>query len=360
MKSCIFFIFLTTIFFFSAPTLAEDKNWTDRLSLKGDVRLRYEGIDEKGESNRDRMRIRARIGLDAEIQENMKFVFRLATGGENPVSTNQTLDGSFSTKDIGVDLAYVDWRVNDVVSINAGKMKNPMFRAGSAPLIWDGDLNPEGIAANFRSGMFFGTIAAFSVDERAGESDSLLYSTQAGVKLDLGDVGKLTTGLSYFAYTNTIGYEPFYKAKPRGNSVNEDGDGYIYGYKNIEFFGQFDTEVMEWPLKLYFQYTKNNEVSVEDTAYSFGATLGSLKKKGDMQFVWLYQDIEADALIAAFNDSDFGGGGTDSKGHLLRAKYGFSKKVALGGTFLFNEIDRFQGTKHGYNRVQIDLEFKFN
>ena len=95
MKSCIFFIFLTTIFFFSAPTLAEDKNWTDRLSLKGDVRLRYEGIDEKGESNRDRMRIRARIGLDAEIQENMKFVFRLATGGENPVSTNQTLDGSF-------------------------------------------------------------------------------------------------------------------------------------------------------------------------------------------------------------------------------------------------------------------------
>jgi|TARA_B110000444_G_scaffold36017_1_gene31543 hypothetical protein len=348
------------IFCFSAPVIANDESWTDRLAFKSDLRLRYEGIEEEGERNRDRMRIRARIGLDAKIQEDLSFVFRLATGGDNPVSTNQTLDGSFSTKDIGVDLAYVDWQVNDVIAINAGKMKNPMFRAGSAPMIWDGDLNPEGIAAKFGSGMLFGAIAAFSVDERSTEGDSLLYAMQAGAKVGLGDASKLTVGLSYFTYTNTIGYEPFYKAKPRGNSVEGDGDAYIYGYKNIEIFGQFDTEVMDWPLRLYVQYTKNNEVSVEDTAYSFGATLGSVKKKGDMQFVWIYQDIQADALIAAFNDSDFGGGGTDSKGHLLRTKYGFSKKVALGGTFFLNQIDRFQGTEHDYNRVQIDLEFKFN
>ena len=166
-------VFLVIIFCFSAPTIADDESWTDRLAFKSDLRLRYEGIDEEGEQNRDRMRIRARVGLDAKIQEDLKFVFRLATGGDNPVSTNQTLDGSFSTKDIGVDLAYVDWQVNDVIAINAGKMKNPMFRAGSAPLIWDGDLNPEGIAAKFGSGVLFGTMAAFSIDERSTEVDTI-------------------------------------------------------------------------------------------------------------------------------------------------------------------------------------------
>ena len=360
MKSRIFTAMLSVVIFcFSAPTIANDESWTDRLTFKGDLRLRYEGIDEEGERNRDRMRIRARVALDAKIQEDLKFVFQLATGGDNPVSTNQTLDSSFSTKDIRVDLAYVDWQVNDVITINAGKMKNPLFRAANAPMIWDGDLNPEGIVAKLGSGMVFGTIAAFSVDERSAEGDSWLYAAQAGVKVDLGHVGNLTAGLGYFAYTNTVGYKPFHNARSRGNSVDANGN-YIYEYKNIEVFGQLDTEVMDWPLRLYVQYTQNNEVSIQDTAYSFGATLGSVKKKGDVQFVWLYQDIQADALIAAFNDSDFGGGGTNSKGHLLRAKYGFWKKVALGGTFLLNETDRFQGTEHGYNRVQIDLEFKFN
>lgn len=351
--------FFSLAFCFSTATVAAEESWTDRIDLKGDTRLRYEGIDEEGESNRDRMRLRARFGLTAKIQDDLKFVFQLATGGDNPVSTNQTLDSSFSTKDIGLDLAYVDWRVNDAVSVSAGKMKNPLFRAGKAPLIWDGDLNPEGVAAKFSSGMLFGTAAIFAVEERSSEGDSMLYAAQAGVKVELGDVGKLTTGLGYFSYTNTMGYEPFHNGRPRGNSVDVDGN-YLFDYENIEVFGQLDTAVKDWPLMLFAQYTQNNEVSAQDTAYSFGAALGSVKKKGDMQFVWLYQDIEADAVIAAFNDSDFGGGGTDSKGHILRAKYGFSDKVALGGTFFFNEIDRFQGTEHDYNRVQIDLEFKFN
>jgi len=360
MNSRLFALLLSAaIFCSSAPAFAEDESWTDRIGFKGDLRLRYEGIDEEDGRNRDRMRIRARVGLDAKIQDDLKFIFQLATGGDNPVSTNQTLDGSFSTKDIGLDLAYVDWRVNDIVTVNAGKMKNPMFRAAGAPLIWDGDLNPEGIAAKLGSGIFFGTVAAFSVDERSTEGDSLLYVAQAGVKVDLGNVGKLTTGLGYFGYTNTVGYEPFHRARPRGNSVDEDGN-YIYEYKNLEVFGQLDTVVKDWALRLYFQYTQNGEVSVQDTAYSFGAVLGAVKKKGDLEFVWLYQDIEADAIIAAFNDSDFGGGGTDSKGHVLRAKYGFSEKVAFASTFFFNEIDRFQGTEHDYFRVQIDLEFKFN
>ena len=64
-------------------------------------------------------------------------------------------------------------------------------------------------------------------------------------------------------------------------------------------------------------------------------------------------------MIATFNDSDFGGGGTDADGHILKAKYALSKKLILGGTLMLNDVDRFQGTEHDYMRLQLDVEFKF-
>ena len=343
----------------SDPTLAEEPSWADRIKMKGDFRLRYEGIDEEFNANRDRTRFRARFGLTADVQDNVKVVLQFATGGDNPVSTNQTIDDGFSTKDIGLDLAYVDWKINDVVSVNAGKMKNPLFRAGGAPLIWDGDLNPEGFAANFSSGMFFGTAAGFSVEERSASDDSLLYALQGGVKLPVGDNAKLTAGIGYFAYSDTVGNSPFYNGSAKGNSVDVNGD-YLFEYRNTEVFAQFDTKLNDWAFRVFAQYTQNHEVSNQDTAYALGAKLGSAKGKGDVEFALMFQDIEADSVVGTFNDSDFGGGGTDSEGYILKAKYGLSEKIFLGGTYFANDIDRFQGTKHDYNRVQIDLEFKFD
>ncbi len=348
-----------TSFLLSTPAVAAEESWTDRLSFKGDVRIRYEGIDEQFESNRDRMRFRARFGLTAKVQDDLKVVIQLATGGDNPVSTNQTFDDGFSTKDIGLDLAYVDWKMNDNITLNAGKMKNPMYRAGKAPLIWDGDLNPEGIAAKFSSGAFFGTVGGFSAEERSSADDSLLFVVQGGAKVEIADAGTLTAGIGYFSYTDTIGNAPFFNGRARGNSVDMNGD-YIYEYRNSELFAQFDTKLNDWAFQVFAQFTKNHEANGEDSAYSIGAKLGSAKDKGDMEFGWLYQDIEADAVISTFTDSDFGGGGTDAKGHIMKAKYALSKKVFLGGTLFLNEIDRFQGTEHDYNRIQIDLEFKFN
>jgi len=340
------------------PAKAEESSWVDRIDFKGDIRLRYEGIDEEFEENRDRMRFRTRFGFVAAVRDDVKVILQLASGGDNPVSTNQTFDDGFSTKDIRIDLAYVDWSVNDSLSVNAGKMKNPLFKAGGVPLIWDGDLNPEGFAARVNSGMFFGTIAGFSVEERSSTDDSLLYAAQAGFKVPLGE-SKLTAGIGYFAYTDTIGNAPFYNGRAKGNSVDLNGD-YVFDYKNTEVFAQLDAKVGDWPLRVFAHFTQNSEVSVEDTALAYGAKIGSASQPGGVEFSWVYQDIEADAVIGTFNDSDFAGGGTDSDGHILKAKYGLSKKIALGGTFFINNKDRYQGIEHDYNRVQIDLEFKFD
>lgn len=341
------------------PLQAQEVNWSDRLTFKGDVRLRYEGIDEDGESDRDRMRFRARLGLAAKVSDDLKVVLQFATGGDNPVSTNQTFDDGFSTKDVGLDLAFVEWAATDDLTVFAGKMKNPLYRAGGAPLIWDGDLNPEGFAATWKPGNFFATAGAFSVEERSSSDDSLLYTAQTGMNFNVGDGNKLTAGIGYFGYTDTAGNSPFYDGSANGNTVDVAGN-YVYDYRNTELFAQYDTTLGEWPFRVFAQVTRNIEVSQEDSAYAVGAKLGSAKKIGSSEFSWTFQDIEADAVIGTFNDSDFGGGGTDSSGHILKGKYMLRDRISLGGTLFLNDVDRFQGTEHDYSRIQIDIEFKFD
>jgi hypothetical protein len=346
--------------FLAAPTASgQEESWVDRIKFKGDTRIRHERIDEDGEQDRARMRFRARFGLSAQVSDDIKFVFQLATGGDTPVSTNQTFDDGFSTKDIGVDLAYVDWKIGNSLNFYGGKMKNPLYRAGGVPLIWDGDLNPEGFALKYTYGNFFGTVGGFSAEERSSTDDSLLYVVQAGMKFPLGDTAKLTAGIGYFAYTDTIGNEPFYDGRSKGNSVAANGD-YIYDYENTELFAELSTKLGDWPFKVHAHATQNANPGVEDTGFAVGAKLGSAKEQGQSEFSWTYVDLEADAVIGAFSDSDFGGGGTDSHGHFLKAKYAASSKIFVGGTLFLNTVDRFQGTEHDYNRLQLDVEFKFD
>lgn len=348
----------------TTPAVAESENtdWTDRISLKGDFRLRYEAIDRELREQRDRFRYRARLGLSAAVTPNVKVIMQIASGSDNPVSRNVTFDGGFTTKDIGFDLVYVDWTAADGLHVLGGKMKNPLFRAGSVPLIWDSDLNPEGIAATYSKGTFFGTVAGFSVEERSQSSNSNLYAVQAGGKFAVGENAKLTVGVGYFGYSNTVGNEPFYNGAPKGNTVGTDAndrDFYLYEYNNTEVFAQFDTQVGGWPLKVFGHWTRNSKVETQDTAIAYGAKIGAAKGKGSMEFSWTYQDIDADSVIGTFNDSDFGGGGTDAGGHIIKAKYAVAKNIFLGGTYFSNVINRFSLSEEDYDRVQIDIEFKF-
>lgn len=350
---------LGALIFASAAACAEAESWLETFDFKGDFRLRYEYIDEQAEGERERMRFRGRFGFSTDLSNNVKLVMRLATGRGNPVSTNQSFDDGFSLSDIHLNLAFVDWKLADDLNFYAGKMNNPLFKAGAVPLIWDSDFTPEGLALSYNSSLLFGTMGGFIIEKRSGADDSLLYALQGGVRLPLGENKMLTIGAGYFAFTNTIGNKPFYKDRPKGNTVDVDGN-YVYEYKDAEAFAQFDTKIAGWPIELFAHYARNNTVATQDSAFAFGVKLGSARKKGQAQFAWVYMDIEADAVIGTFTDSDFGAGSTDSLGHMLVAKYGISDKMFVGGTFFINKVDRSQGIEHDYNRLQIDLEFKFN
>jgi len=91
---------------------------------KGDFRYRYETFDIEGKPDRDRNRIRARAALIADVTPAMQVGLGLASGGDDPVSSNQTLGGGGSTKDLRIDLAYFDYTGLKDSHIVGGKFSN--------------------------------------------------------------------------------------------------------------------------------------------------------------------------------------------------------------------------------------------
>ncbi len=327
------------------------------VKVKGDFRYRYEFIDEQGEASRIRNRLRARVGLSGKVNDSVKAGIQLASGGDDPTTTNQTLDDGFSTKDIGIDLAYVTWQAAENVAVTAGKMKNPLHSAGGNALVWDSDLNPEGVALAFDGGAFFVNAAGLYVEERSSTDDSLLLAGQLGFDAELDNGMDVKAGVGYFVYTNTIGNSPFYDGGPRGNTV-EDGL-LVYDYKELELFAELGMMLGELPVKVFADWVQNTEVDAFDTAYAFGVKLGKTSAPGSWDFAWIYQDIEADALIGTYSNSDFGGGGTDVTGHIFTGKYAVAKNWTAGFTYFLNEIDKNLGVEKDYKRLQADLQFKF-
>ena len=333
--------------------------WIDTIDWSGDLRLRYEGIDEAGEARRDRFRFRGRFGFDSQLSDKVQFSARLATSDGDPVSTNLDFGDGFSSKDIAIDRVFVTWNALNDLDIAVGKMGRPWFRAGSNSLLWDSDLNPEGINADWSSGMLFANLGTFVVAERSDRDDSLLHSVQGGISRRFSEQSRLVFSASYFDYTNTIGNPPFYQDKAKGNSVDAAGN-FIYDYDILEISTEYAAVFHGWPVMVYGVWAQNTAVDIQDTAFAIGFMVGLVEAPGNMQFSYAWYDTEADAVMGIFTDSDFGGGSTDSRGHFIKARYGMTKNIALNATFIISEIEMFRNNRHDYDRVQLDIEFLFN
>lgn len=236
-------------------------DWTQRVKITGDIRLRYEG-DYLGDSNantgefpnfnaintgspydvstgnanlppqlnvdqdRERARLRARLGVAADLGDGFSTGLRVATGdGSSPVSTNQSLGGgggNFSKYAIWLDRAYIRYK-GDVADglglvVDGGRFDNPFF---ATDLIWDDDIGFDGLAL---AGAYdlggsvkpFGVLGAFpvyntdfnfaSTDAAKMQShDKWLLGGQAGVEWKIADDYRLKAGLAYYHFDNIKG-----------------------------------------------------------------------------------------------------------------------------------------------------------
>ncbi|MDE0838310.1 MAG: putative porin [Kiritimatiellae bacterium] len=338
------------------------------VDISGDIRLRHEYVDQDDKSSdRHRQRLRARVNLNADVNENVKAGIRVASGSDDPVSTNQSFDDSFSSKDLRLDKAYLAWRVAEALELTGGKMGAPWLRV--ADLVWDSDLNPEGLAAVFEHAIegvtFMANGGCFWLDEISSTSDDrMLYTGQVALESKLGEAAKVLVGAGVYHYDNMQGLALLVDSEDSfGNATADTGTEeepslvYAEDFEIYELFAQISGFAGDIPVKAYGQLVSNDAASNDDTGYLVGLTVGKAKEPGTYEFGYNYRDIEKNAVVAAFNDSDFGGG-TNAEGHKLKAKVALDKSWTAGATVFLNQLDP-DGKDVDYTRVQIDLVAKF-
>ncbi len=233
--------------------------WTKRFKLYGDMRVRYErdsfssgnynqfvnfaninngnafDANNYGEGSltqgsppflnttqdRDRPRVRARLGVVADIDDGWTADFRISTGADNgPVTPNQTQGspGDFSKYNAYIDRANIAYAPFDGVNIYAGREPNPFF---TTDLIFYSELGFDGIAATvnepvanglhafINGGVFPVLNSAFDFstnsDQKFDSANAYLLAIQGGaewqVRRDL--VAKL--GVGFFDFDGVQG-----------------------------------------------------------------------------------------------------------------------------------------------------------
>jgi len=230
--------------------------WTKRFTLSGDIRARADGL-LMGSGNftdfvdwsainagqgfqandgapgyvnppylnatRDRwaMRLRARLGLKARIDDWVSAELRIATGNDSsPVSTNQTIGqhGEFGKYALWLDRANIHLTPVEGVDVHIGRFANPFW---TSTLQFDEDLNFDGVGLSstgkltdgidlFANAGFFPLFnTSFDFGSRdAGvfsSKDRYLTAGQIGLEFHPGDRLRLRLAGSYYRFENTQG-----------------------------------------------------------------------------------------------------------------------------------------------------------
>ena len=358
----------------AATMPAASESWTDRVGLDGDFRYRYERIDAEGSDTRKRNRIRSRVNVKADMSDDVEVGFGLATGGDDPVSTNQTLGGGGSSKGVVLNLAYANWEATDGLHLIFGKFKNPLYRVGKQALLWDGDWTPEGFALTYeRDWYFVNAIGTFLESDSRRGNDAFSWGAQFGATGEFAGV-RLKGGLAYYSIptqgeSTTFG-DPSDPGDYFGNTaVQADGQPcgtvagedcvYLYDYLLTQVFAEAAFDLGDWPAAVFVDVVNNSDAADDDTGWTLGGRLGEAKDRGQVRFSYYYAEKEADALLGLLTDSDFAGGGSDNSGHFFKIDYGMSKNWTIGAQYFINETDVSSGAKNDYDRLMIDAQWKW-
>jgi hypothetical protein len=398
--------------------------WLKGAKYGGDFRLRYESFNFYDKNNdagstgtandrtRNRFRIRLRWGFEKDFGDDWKAGFRLATGTTTePTSTNQTLGnpGYFNFKTINVERAYAVYDPNGLkdygalkgVKVGAGKFENPFLRY-STTIVWDADVTPEGIyeQANFslvsteENKLNLQTTAGqFIVNENAAvESDAAIYGYQGAVNYSTYNFGTdkpvdINLAASYYDYTNRFqtnlaANNTAATSYLRTNSIVADD------FRVLDLYPEISFSVASTPVTLWYDFAKNlanvgtddfrqsggNDIHDTDTAWGAGFRIGKAKVKGSWEAFYGYYEIGANSVVAAFNDSDFGGPGTQGftnrKGHKFGLGYQLTDNIVINWTgYLVRPLNPFNSTNANFGlqfaqnedvfRSQLDVVYKF-
>jgi hypothetical protein len=465
--------------------------WVHRFRVTGDIRVRYEDdlfpdqnptgaivnynaintgapFDINGNSaksgyiptynvdqDRERFRLRARIGAAIDLGQGFTAGMRVGTGSDNsPVTENQTLGqanggqgGNFSKYQIWLDRGFLRYEIggqpDQDLALTIGRFDNPFF---STSMIWADDIGFDGFAATgkfkvldgvtpfFTAGAFpifntdlnFGTNSSVAGNGYESE-DKYLVAAQAGTTWTIDKDFSFKGAAAIYDFENIqgqlsapISQDEFAEFGTGVNGSTDDsrpsfaqhGNTYIalrdvtldptlptttpvyeyYGlaakFQEVAITGQLDYShfdpfhialigefvdnvafdknaiANEGPSVLPGPQNNNNSGGIYaggNKGYNVRLTMGApaLQKAWDWNVNLTYRYLESDAVVDAFDDSDFGGyiNGTNLQGYIIGANLALAPRVWTSLRWL--SADSIVGPPLKTDTLQLDINARF-
>ena len=341
--------------------------WIQKIKIKGDFRLRYQGENkESDKADRHRGRYRLRVGVGAKVIDTVKVDFGLASGGDDPRSTNQSMANTFETPDIRINYAQAQWDPIPWLTLKGGKMNGIKNCIGyTSDLLWDSDINPEGASVQLHHKIsdveLFLNTGFWILDEWSDDSsDPYMVVVQQGFKYKFGDKAHIRLACAYYSFDEVEGYMLDHSAGT--NTLHGGVFKYDYDAINpsieIGITEPFGESIPVPSLSVFGEYVYNGDPDDEDSGYLAGIKFGSekVKKAFDWQVKYMYRHLEKDAWLDTFPDSNAYGGKTDVEGHEAILEIGIGKNMTLGLDYY--SMERILGDEKNTSLWQVDWVLK--
>ncbi len=347
--------------------------WIQNMTMKGDIRLRHQIDWNSSDNTRNRDRIRVRFGIETRPVESIKAAFgiasaaQVASGDKNPTSTNHTFQ-AFNKVPLFIDYAYLQYDPVNWFKVSGGKVKNGAQSWNPTDLIWDTDINPDGVAANFDKSVssdinIFANAGWYVLNE--GSKGNLMpdvYIVQPGAAFKSGNI-LVKAGIGYQQF-NTKNKAPYGSNEP----ASYLGDN--ASYTNATNFQLLNPAVEvklkeiigSYGISFFYEYVKNmdNEIYKNNLeGRIFGINFGSDKiaELGTWQVKLMNRYLESYAIPLGLGDSDAYGGKPNSKGYEIIATLGLTKNLSCAVDYY--QMEQINGDKNPKSLAQFDLIYKF-
>jgi polyhydroxyalkanoate synthesis regulator phasin len=370
----------------------------DKATVYGDIRVRAEYRDGETPATtpttkeaRTRGRYKITFGVKTDADDfYTDLAFAMGSAGRSDNATFGGANGANNKETLFVKRAMVGWKATDWLTLEAGRVKNPLF---TQAMVWDGDLTFEGLVEKMdfsvtpdTSIFVTGVQSQYKGDNKnytnSATSDSTtneIIATQVGVKTKFTDTISAKAALTYTTFTNDDKDQSTAFVKtievPAELSFKTDG---TLGYKA---FGDYVNN-LDGSDRCKALAGAGCTAGSEDTAWLLGGEIKSVQDpkgkkstKGDWKAKIWYQSVGAFALDPNAVDSDFMDSRVNMEGVVFKSEYNLRDNVFINFAAGYGDIkekayNTFSGayaTQKGdidgkldnFSLYQLDMTYKF-
>lgn len=333
-----------------------------RFEFRWDALVRYDVIDldqQAPVANIHRWRTEARPELDWVASDRFRLGVRLVGDvASDSNSTNTARFDNYRSNGVALDRAFVEARPG-AFRISAGAFGMPLR---ATEMLWDRDLQVLGGAAAWRlpagatsaltlaGGFFYGP--------QRGHDSSHVVAAQA--TWEGGDPGKVAVDWSEsywrFTHLDRVGHAYLRQNEPGGYVPlpGYSGSRYANDFRLVDSLARVRIGGgWRFPLSLSADWVHN--FGAEAHAYADGVEValrvGKEGAPGDVQIFDVYQYVDRDAVVGAYNTDDWWFH-TWYVGHRVGFSVTVLPQIALRPSVVFQ---RRQDREHYLNRYLLDL-----